>query len=118
MSSINLMNESKIISIFIVLSFYLLFSVFGIPIIIDEVYSEEREEIIDDLLNQVATKPVDRSNDFQISDNDLHMYINYAQTLSVAFDSRAIIMLKNYFMATKMIRPGKFLIFHFYHVFL
>ena len=86
----------------------ILFSVFGIPIIIDEVYSEEREEIIDDLLNQVATKPVDRSNDFQIPDNDFQMYINYVQSLSVAFDSRAIIMLKNYFMATKMIRPGKF----------
>jgi hypothetical protein len=94
--------------------FFLSFSVFGIPIIIDEVYSEEREEIIDDLLNQVATKPVDRLNDFKISDNDFHMYINYAQSLSVAFDSRAIVMLKNYFMATKMIRPGMFLIFYIF----
>ncbi|XP_070496178.1 minichromosome maintenance domain-containing protein 2 [Chironomus tepperi] len=80
-------------------------NVFGIPIIIDEVYSEERKEIIDDLLNQVATKPIDRSKDFQISDYDFHMYINYTQSLTVAFDSRAIVMLKNYFMATKMIRP-------------
>lgn len=89
--------------------FFLFFcSVFGIPIIIDEVYNEERIEIIDDLLNQVATKPIDRSNDFQIPDNDFQIYINYAQSLSVAFDSRAVIMLKNYFMATKMIRPGEF----------
>ncbi|KAL7035304.1 hypothetical protein ACKWTF_008313 [Chironomus riparius] len=80
-------------------------NVFGIPIIIDEVYGEERIEIIDDLLNQVATKPINRSNDFQISDNDFQMYINYAQNLTVAFDSRAVVMLKNYFMATKMIRP-------------
>lgn len=85
-------------------SFYC--SVFGIPITIDAVYSEERIELIDDLLNQVSTKPIDRSNDFQISDSDFQIYINYAQSLSVAFDSRAVIMLKNYFMATKMIRPG------------
>ena len=84
----------------------LFFSVFGIPIFIeDENFSED---IVDDLLNQLLTVPFESSNpnDYKISDTDMQSYINYARSLSTEFDPRANVMLENYFIATKTIRPG------------
>lgn len=86
--------------------YFITFSVFGIPIILDDFANEEF--IINDLLNQVSSDALERPNDFHIPENDFHSYLDYAKNLTVEFDSRAETMLRNYFIATKTIRPGKF----------
>ncbi|KAG5681641.1 hypothetical protein PVAND_011056 [Polypedilum vanderplanki] len=79
-------------------------NVFGIPIIFDDTINEE--SIIDDLFEQVSNGvQQNRSNDFQITEQDFQAYLEYARALTVEFDSNADLMLRNYFIATKKIRP-------------
>lgn len=78
-----------------------IFSVFGIPIWIDDPNNEE--DIIHDLMS-----PDDEDRQM-ISDEDLKQYLKYAAAQHVAMEPIAEEMLNKYFKATRAIQPSKFL---------
>ncbi|CRL02299.1 CLUMA_CG015186, isoform A [Clunio marinus] len=75
-------------------------NVFGVPILIDDHINET--EIIDDLLES-ATK-IDEN--FSISENDMREYLSYAAKVEVTMEPQAEKILKDYFQATRIIRPN------------
>ena len=80
-------------------------SVFGIPIMLDDVHNEEY--LIDDLLNQASANPSPRFKETEISDKDMRTYLAYISRQKVTMEPRAEKMLKEYFMATRIARPSK-----------
>ncbi|CAO1412538.1 unnamed protein product [Diamesa hyperborea] len=79
-------------------------SVFGIPVMLDDVHNEEY--LINDLLNQASANPSPRFNETEISDKDMRTYLAYISRQNVTMDTRAENMLKEYFMATRIARPN------------
>ena len=80
-------------------------SVFGIPIMLDDVHNEEY--LIDDLLNQASANPSPRFKEIEISDEDMRIYLDYISRQKVTMDPRAEKMLREYFVATRIARPSK-----------
>lgn len=80
-------------------------SVFGIPIILDDIHNEEY--LIDDLLNQASANPSPRFKEIDISDDDMRTYLAYISKQKVTTESRAEKMLRDYFVATRISRPSK-----------
>ncbi|CAO1394616.1 unnamed protein product [Diamesa serratosioi] len=79
-------------------------SVFGIPIILDDVHNEEY--LIDDLLNQASTNPSPRFKEVHIPDDDMRTYLAYISRRKVTMEPRAEKMLREYFVATRIARPN------------
>lgn len=84
---------------------FIFFSVFGIPIIIDdELY---HKSIVNDLIDQLTVNPPEKFNGFDIPKEDMRAYLTVVKEQSTTFDIQAELMLKNYFTATKTIRKSR-----------
>lgn len=81
--------------------FFFIFSVFGVPILFDDSLNET--EIVDDILFDKS----DADLNFKISNDDMRVYLAYVSRQKVTMETEAEVMLKEYFAATRVIRPSK-----------
>lgn len=112
--SISLWSKGEIIITLLQKFNYFIFSVFGIPIIIDDKLNRDR--IVHDLIDQLSVNAPKKLLGFHIPKEDMRDFLAVVKKQSTVFDPQAEIMLKRYFTATKTIRKSKHKnIFNFGH---
>lgn len=88
---------------------YFNFSVFGIPIIIDD--QVNRDSIVNDLIDHLSINPPEKFDGFDIPRDDMRAFITVIKEQSAIFETQAEVMLKSYLTATKTIRKSKKIFF-------